>query len=52
MKIKCPICERELEMTVEKYTEKLIKILSQWKGHLTIDQIIKKNEEFLKKAEG
>lgn len=48
MKFKCPICEKEVEMTWQKYTRKLKKILYQWKGHLTIDQVIKKQEEMLR----
>ena len=38
----CPICGIGTEMSSIEYNEKLIQILYQWKGELTIDQVIKK----------
>ena len=51
MKFKCPVCDREVEMTWQENTKKLIEILYQWKGHLTIDQVIEKQKEILRDDE-
>jgi len=38
-------------MTWQEHTEKLIKILSQWKGYLTIEQVIERQKEILREGE-
>ena len=50
MIFKCPICGIGTEMSSIEYNEKLIRLLYQWKGELTIDQIINKLKKINKEA--